>query len=112
MSDFEKALEQKAKESSSIALDTLGDTIKGTVSKYEFKADARANQALFITIKTKEGNVVQKYGKSLYQTLLDKVRLCGTIETLQNTEHTWKQEKAGRATFNRYYPVPNKKGKE
>lgn len=111
MSSFEETLTQKAKESTNIALDTLGDTIKGTVSKYEFKADARANQALFLTIKTKEGNVVQKYGKSLYQTLLEKVKACGSIEQLSAIEHVWKQEKAGRATFNRYYPIPNKKEK-
>jgi hypothetical protein len=105
---FEEILTQKAKESSNISLDTLGDTIKGTVTKNEFKADARANEALYITIKTAEGNVVQKYGRSLYQTLLEKVKACGGIEKLQTVEHTWKKEKAGRATFNRFYPLPNK----
>jgi hypothetical protein len=107
MPTFEETLEGKAKESSCISLDELGDTIKGTISKYEYKADARTNQALFLTIKTAEGNVIQKYGRSLYQTLLTKVKACGGIEKLQETEHVWKQEKAGRATFNRYYPVPN-----
>jgi hypothetical protein len=39
------------------------------------------------------------------------MKACGGLAVLQATEHIWKQEKAGRATFNRYYPVPNKKEK-
>ena len=108
MSTFEEALEQNIKESSGIDLETLGDTIKGTVTKYEFKPDQKGNKSLFLTIKTPEGNVIQKYGTSLSKLLLEKVRACGGIEALQKTEHAWKKEKAGRALFNRFYPTPNK----
>jgi hypothetical protein len=112
MSTFEEELEQKVKESQGLDLDSLGDTIKGKVIRNEFKEDARANKALFFTIETKEGNVVQKYGVSLYKLLLEKIKACGGIVHLQTVEHTWKKEKAGRATFNRYYPIPNKELKK
>lgn len=105
--DFQTKLEQKAKESANVNLNELGETFKGILIKSEFKTDARTNEACYLTIKIAKGNVVQKYGKSLYQTLLEKIKLSGGLEALKANEYTWKAEKAGRATFNRYFPVPN-----
>lgn len=109
---FEQFLEQKAKDAQTVDLKELGDSFKAViVGTPEAKQDKRSNEAVYITLRTKDGSVIQKYGKSLYATLLEKIKACGGLETLQKTEHTWKQEKAGRATFNRYYPIPNKKEK-
>jgi hypothetical protein len=109
MSEFEKFLEQKAKDSATIDLSTLGDIFKATVTKTpEAKQDKRGNEAIYIELKTKDGMIVQKYGKSLYPILLEKIKACGGIENLKQIEHIWKQEKAGRATFNRYYPMSTK----
>jgi hypothetical protein len=109
---FEEKLAQLAKEKSVISLSDLGETFKGTILKNEFKSDTRGNEAFYLTIKTATGNVVQKYGKSLYQILSERVKLAGGQIELQTVEHIWKQEKAGRATFNRYFPVPNKETKK
>jgi hypothetical protein len=109
---FEQKLEQKTKESKYLSLSELGDTLKATIlDEPIFKTDKRGNEALYIQLKTATGTVVQKFGKSLYGTLGEKIKACGNLKILQTTEHTWKQEKAGRATFNRYFPIPNKKEK-
>lgn len=108
----EQKLEQKAKESKYLSLSDLGETIKATIlGEPQFKTDKRGNEALYIQLKTSTGTVVQKFGRSLYAILGEKIKLCGNLKMLQDTEHIWKQEKAGRATFNRYFPVPNKKEK-
>jgi hypothetical protein len=106
MPTFEETLEQNIKESG-LDLETLGDTIKGIVIKREFKEDNKGKKCCYLTIKTKEGDVHQKYGVSLSKLLLEKVKASGGIEQLETTEHTWKKEKAGRALFNRFYPIPN-----
>jgi hypothetical protein len=112
MSEFEKFLEQKAKDSATIDLSTLGDSFTAVILKTpEAKQDKRGNEAIYIELKTKDGLIVQKYGKSLYPLLLEKMKACSGLANLIATEHVWKQEKAGRATFNRYFPVPNKKVK-
>jgi hypothetical protein len=109
---FEQKLESKMKEAKYLSLSDLGDTIKATIlGEPQFKTDKRGNEALYIQLKTATGTVVQKFGKSIYETLGTKMKACGGLAVLQTQEHVWKQEKAGRATFNRYYPVPNKKEK-
>lgn len=111
--DFEKFLGEKAKEATTLDLSTIGDSFKAVIAKKpEAKQDKRGNEAIYIELTTKEGKIVQKYGKSLYATLLEKFKACGGLANLMANEHVWKQEKAGRATFNRYYPTPNKSEKK
>lgn len=110
---FEEKLATKAKESKYLSLSDLGTEIKGRIAgEPQFKTDKRGNEALYITISTDAGSVVQKFGKSLYEKLGIQMKLCGGLKNLQENEHLWKQEKAGRATFNRYFPQPNKVAKK
>lgn len=109
---FEEKLKGKASESKYLSLSELPNTITATISgEPQFKTDKRGNEALYIQLKTKAGTVVQKFGKSLYEKLYNAIKACGDLKTLQTVEHTWKQEKAGRAQFDRYFPQPNKKVK-
>ena len=107
---FEEKLDQKRKDTTYLSLSDLGEQIEATVlGEPQFKTDKRSNEALYVNLKTTLGTVVQKFGKSLYEKLHADIIACGGLKPLQETIHIWKQEKAGRATFNRYYPQPNKK---
>jgi hypothetical protein len=110
---FEENLAKKAKDSKYLSISELATTIEGNViGEPTFKTDKRGNEALYLTIALTDGAVVQKFGKSLYEKLLKDVKACGGLQVLQQTKHKWVQEKAGRATFNRYFPVPNKTDKK
>lgn len=110
---FEEKLAEKEKEAKYLSLSELGDTIKAKIAKEpQFKTDKRGNEALYIELTTVTGTVVQKFGKSLYGTLLTRVKEAGGKDALMTIEHVWKQEKAGRATFNRYFPIPNTETKK
>jgi hypothetical protein len=113
---FEQKLEQKRKESTYLSLSDLADTLKAVIIKEpQFKADKRANEAMFMELRTStyENKLfVQKFGKSTYELLSIRIKACGGLKPLMETEHTWTKEKAGRATFNRYFPVPNKETKK
>ena len=85
--------------------------MRKAIQKRGAKTDKRGNEALYVNLKTTLGTVVQKFGKSLYEKLSADLKACGGLKNLQEVTHTWKQEKAGRATFNRYYPIANKKAK-
>jgi len=106
---FEEKLGNKAQESKYLSISDLPTSIVGIVANEpQFKTDKRGNEAVYITIQTDAGSVVQKYGKSLYEQLLKTIKQCGGLEQLKTIKHEWKQEKAGRAQFNRYFPQPNK----
>lgn len=105
---FEDALQQKAKEAKYLNLSELPSELSAVISgEPQFKTDKRGNEALYVQLKTSnpQGVVIQKFGKSLYQKLYEAVKACGGLKALQSEEYTWKQEKAGRAQFNRYFPV-------
>jgi hypothetical protein len=77
------------------------------VSDLNFKADKRGNEALFLTLKTKDNKyIVQKYTPSTYKYLYERIIDCGGIDKLKNEYHTWKKERIGRAINERLYPQP------
>jgi hypothetical protein len=80
------------------------------VGDFVFKADKRGNEALFITLKTKDNKyIAQKYTPTTYKYLHDRIIYCGGLEKLQNEFHTWKKERIGRAINERLYPQPKPK---
>jgi frataxin-like iron-binding protein CyaY len=80
------------------------------VGDFVFKADKRGNEALFITLKTKDNKyIVQKYTPSTYSYLYNKILECGGIEKLKNEYHTWTKQRAGRSINERLYPQPKQK---
>lgn len=106
---FEEKLGNKAQENKYLSLSELPTTINAIiVGDPQFKTDKRGNEAVYITLQTTTGNVIQKFGKSLYEKLLESLKECGGLIELQKNKHDWKQEKAGRVQFNRYFPQPNK----
>jgi hypothetical protein len=80
------------------------------VSDLNFKADKRGNEALFLTLRTKDNKyIVQKYTPSTYSYLYNKILECGSIEKLKNEYHTWIKQRAGRSINERLYPQPKPK---
>jgi oligoribonuclease (3'-5' exoribonuclease) len=80
------------------------------VGDFVFKADKRGNEALFITLKTKDNRyIVQKYTPSTYKYLYERIIDCGGIDKLKNEYHTWIKQRAGRSINERLYPQPKQK---
>jgi len=113
---FEDKLKQKIEEAQKTAfvpLDTLPSTITAKIQgEPEFKNDGRGNEGLYIIlVRQDESKIVQKYTKTLYQSLESAFEECGGLKALQSAFHTWTQKKIGRAFNQRYYPLPNQKKK-
>lgn len=109
---FEDKLKQKADESRFLSLSNLSDEITATViGEPEWKKDKRGNECLYIVLDTKEGTIVQKFGKSIYETLYQAIQKCGGLGNLKIVKHTWRKSIAGKAINPRYYPIPNPKTK-
>ena len=106
-------LKEKADESNYLSLQDLGQQINAKLEgDLVFKSDKRGNDSCYLTLIEQETMrpVVQKFGKSLYALLYNKIVACGGIEPLQQGFFVWKREKAGRATNDRYFPIaPTKK---
>jgi hypothetical protein len=105
---FEETLRKKAEENNYVSFDKQQDEIEATLAEQPiFKADKQGNECLYLTLKVKEGLVVQKFGKSIWQTLYDAIKTSGGIDVLMQEKHTWKKKLAGKAgSFARYYPLP------
>jgi hypothetical protein len=80
------------------------------VGELNFKADKRGNEALFLTLKTKDNKyIAQKYTPTTYKYLHDKIIDCGGLTKIQNELYIWKKERIGRAINERLYPQPKTK---
>ncbi len=112
MSELEKTLEQKVKETPEfLSVAELPEELVAKVQSSVFKTDKRGNEALFIRLLTKDNKVViQKYTPTQYKYLLEQIRKCGGIENLKTNYYTWRKEKVGRAINERLFPTPKKKG--
>jgi len=82
-------------------------------SDLDFRADKRGNEALFVTLKTKDNKyIVQKYTPTTYKYLHEKIIDCGGLEKLQKEFYVWKKERIGRAINERLFPQPKQLKKE
>jgi hypothetical protein len=115
MSDFLAKLKEKAaqaREYLSVAdIPALVNAI--LIGDLDFRADKRGNEALFVTLKTKDNKyIVQKYTPTTYQYLHQRIIDCGGLENLQKEFYTWKKERIGRAINERLFPQPKQRKAE
>jgi hypothetical protein len=74
-----------------------------------FKTDKRGTEALFITLKTRDGKyIAQKYMPTTYADLESAIGSCGGVKALQESYHIWRKKRSGRTQFDRLFPTPTK----
>ena len=96
-----------------LSVTELPPRIEVKLLAFAFKTDKKGNEGAFITLETKEGAyIVQKYGKSCYEPLLNAIFAAGGEEYLRNNYHTWIMDKRGKSLNPRLYPVPLEKPKK
>jgi frataxin-like iron-binding protein CyaY len=112
MSDQLEKLKEKAQQTKEyISVTDIPNEVNAILaSDLTFKADKRGNEALFITLRTKDNKyIVQKYTPSTYSYLYQRILDCGGLEKLKNEYHTWIKQRAGRSINERLYPQPKQK---
>jgi hypothetical protein len=96
-----------------LSVTELPPRIEVKLLAFAFKTDKKGNEGAFITLETKEGAyIVQKYGKSCYEPLLDAMEAAGGEQYLRNNYHVWIMDKRGKSLNPRLYPIPLEKPKK
>jgi hypothetical protein len=108
---FETEMEKKIAENPEIiSCSDIPEKVFAKVRDYTFKTDSKGNQALFITLLTKDNKrIIQKYMPSSYVALNKAFEKCGKLSTLMVQMVVWKKEKLGQMVLPRLVPVPNSK---
>ena len=96
-----------------LSVTELPPKVEVKLTSFEFKTDKKGNEGAFITLRTKDGSlIVQKYGKSCYEPLLNAIEAAGGEQYLTQNYHVWSQERLGKSINPRLYPVPLEKPKK
>ena len=105
---FEQEMDRKVAENPElIPVTEIPDEVEALVRDFKFKADARGNEALFVTLLTKEKKrIIQKYTSSSYSEVKDAVRKAGGMDVLKITMWAWKKDTFGQMKQPRLLPVP------
>jgi crotonobetainyl-CoA:carnitine CoA-transferase CaiB-like acyl-CoA transferase len=108
MASLTEALKKKVQQIPKyISIKELPNKVELKLVAFAFRNDNRGKESLFLTLQTREGAyVVQKYGRSTFEALLDAIEAAGGEDYLRNNFHPWVMEKRGKAIYPRLYPVP------
>jgi hypothetical protein len=111
MSSIEEELRKRAAQVKEyIPATNLPDEVEAIiVGEPVFKKDKRGTEALFVTLRTRDGKyIAQKYMPTTYADLEAAIRSCGGIRALQTNYHIWRKKRSGRTQFDRLFPTPTK----
>jgi hypothetical protein len=111
MSSLEEELRRRAAQVKEyIPATNLPDEVEAViVGEPTFKTDKRGTEALFITLKTRDGKyIAQKYMPTTYKDLEAAIKACGGVKALQESYHIWRKRRSGRTQFDRLFPTPAK----
>jgi hypothetical protein len=111
MSSLEEELRKRAAQVKEyIPATNLPDEVEAIIiGEPTFKTDKRGTEALFITLKTRDGKyIAQKYMPTTYSDLESAIKACGGVEALKRSYHIWRKRRSGRTQFDRLFPTPAK----
>lgn len=96
-----------------LSVTELPNRVEVKLVAFAFKTDKKGNEGAFVTLQVKSGAyIVQKYGKSCYEPLLNAIEAAGGEQYLRDNYHPWMLEKLGKSVNPRLYPLPQEKPKK
>lgn len=104
---FDEQMKGKIQENPEVLPVTdIPDEIICRIRDYKFKADARGNDALFMTLLTADGmRIIQKYMPSSYAELNAEVTKAGGFDQLKAQWRIWRKTDLGQMKKPRLIPT-------